>query len=793
MIRHSSIHRYAQLGFLHRTYSQPARAPISKAPVLSPFSKHRPKQLESGSSRSIPSNGRVSIGVKLSDYESVKRSKGATRQLNAKRSPGRRRDTGQQREQYDDAADEHRRRLQADFESALEAGKTSTVLDLYKKVRPLQSPRYIRPMIALLARDYRQAKDKDAVLPELLKFASIIGNDITSGILPTYSFGPVRLLRFYGETRQFEEGVSFWTSLVSSNEPRLVTSNAYGAIIHLLAERGEDRLEKLEALYNFALQQDPRAGLRWEFSPNAIIQSRGVRYVNDGLPFSLLEGIYHARLRGYDDYVRPIEGDRGPLKYPAEMVKAYLALDTALRLMPENFPPWFFYAPILNRPAPEAYAAFMMACRMGVVPARSQLEVLCWKLVDWPQQRLPDFPLRLQKINQAKSILKAIEAHVTVGGEMKGEYLTAFISCLGQCSWHKSEFQQESIHKDAANAVMSAMDAAIELFRHFKIPFHPKMFPAMIWTTSVADRSDTLETLQKMADLDMQPDTSVFVALVGSAGYDRNKDLVKSAWRYLADLHCEQGSSASTSLERGWKVFASACRRANLIDYAREQIAEPPMPIEPELLPVLESILGSEPEEYRKQPFDSSEAREITSGIEEIRDHVQAFLQRVKSGESLDYAQEVPTTHLPGRNVTTRLGIQEADLRRIYDEMTTDPHLENVKAAGLDANYATLPQISSMGIPYDVLRFENWKSVNNLLMEAVLTQSPSQGTGPLWETLNSTSVGEDGLSLRKVLWKDRPLNRKLLYVASPPVERVGYEEARRLIFELRGYKGRQMG
>ena len=198
-------------------------------------------------------------------------------------------------------------------------------------------------------------------IERLVAFAEIIVLAIRKETLPASTRAHVHLLSLFKEAGTLDAGVNFWKFLELQDDS-YVNADVYGAAIELLAVAGSS-LPELEMLYQQALTRCPgNAFASYHLSPSAILPSRTAATNIKGIPVALLQGILTARLLRSDPR------------------NAYLALDTSLRLYPDQTLPRFYTLFMDERPLDEAYAVFAIACRAGPTPPYSSVRTLLTSL-----------------------------------------------------------------------------------------------------------------------------------------------------------------------------------------------------------------------------------------------------------------------------------------------------------------------------------------------------------------------------------------------------------------------------
>ncbi|KAL9093546.1 MAG: hypothetical protein Q9165_003941 [Trypethelium subeluteriae] len=570
-------------------------------------------------------------------------------------------------------------------------------MGVYRSALPLISARQTKDIAQLIHHSVRQAQQNGDDLDYLLEFVSEVVHDLKSGQLAPHPWAVIHFLGLFKESGRLEEGINLWNGVVGKDN-RYVIPSTYGVLIELLSERG-DPLDKLEELFQVGLQSSPNSFSEYHLAPNAILRDRKKRDATGSLPLTLLQGIYSARMK---------HGD---------MQNAYLALDTALRLSPEPFPSRLLHLPILSRPAPEAYAAFILACRMGVNLGPGLLTILLSKMNGELVSISADYNSIRRRQKMARGMIEAITAFITVGGQLSSTHLASLCVAIGMTVWEggTTDELQEQDHIQATKATGSILTNITDLSSELNIPLDSRLLSALVTTASKLGQPYVHAVLQNLSSHDLQPDIYLCQATLLSAGLVKDADLLEQSWRQLIQLH----RNAPHSTKRAWLCFARACRSAGFVDFGREEISRGS-----KILPMDEDVrvrcLGIV--NKKVSPNVLYLLREQTSKLARenmgICESIESLVAKLRSGEPLaeglseTFLQDDPADH----------PINESHYESIYEDLTADPYAPDDSTA----------DVNTMGIPMDKLRYENWKSINALIYEATHDQ--------LWSECAPTST-----------------------------------------------------
>jgi hypothetical protein len=551
-----------------------------------------------------------------------------------------------------------------------------------------QDTRRIAQALHTLARQ----KSKTA---DLLPLIQQVVADLRSGALEPHPYAFVHLLGIYRDCKRFDEGHELWQWLVQQDDTH-VSQAAYGAAIELMAYGGISTLPELEELYTEGLKRFPGTFAEYHLSPDAIVPDRSQPVVVSGIPTILLQGILTARILARD------------------WKKAYLALDTVLRLYPTQTPPRFFELFVVERPISEAYTAFMVACRAGTVLSPGQVNILVNKL----RAAMGAATSMSDRIMILRAVANLLFAYLEAGGEIHSRHIGAFIRCFEEILPKQDpghDFVGElaqlrntiilTAHETLAGLLQAGFSAQIHPFEalvsmagHLRVP--------NLLTTTLQDI--------KTAGMDLGP-IGTRIALT-SAGLVKNKKLVQQLWQQIVSTADAEGAQIAFE---DWITLTKACRRADLADYFCEQLSKLSHTTTSGVEQYLTQQLGLDENEVAKDTssFEYMPLNELETEMDGLKQQMKNVEAVLMSGSPLDLQKSPFYMHMDPS--TTSMSSLD-NLRAVYDEMTTDPHQPpQLNAEGSVAP----PALSSTKIPFDQLRFMNWLSILEMLNEAEAHES----------------------------------------------------------------------
>ncbi|KAF2478146.1 uncharacterized protein BDR25DRAFT_275926 [Lindgomyces ingoldianus] len=578
------------------------------------------------------------------------------------------------------------------FVSALDARNLPVVVELYPALVesiPLE-PRDTRAIATQLHNYLRNHPNPASQSEFVLMFLERITQDIQSRKLPPHTFAHVHLLGIYKECKKYDEGYAFWLWLQEQDDT-YVDQAVYGAAIEMLAFQGRTSLATLEELYINGLKRFPGTFAEYHLSPEAIVPDRTQPTTIPGIPLILLQGILTARMCWRD------------------WKKAYLALDTALRLYPHQVPPRFFELFMNERPMSEGYTVFLLACRAGILLKPNHLTSLLSMLSD-TMGRCPSLDDRMVIL---QGMVNALYAYLEAGGMIQGPHVGSILNAFGNLLPRKpfGEDYQGNEGK-IRNIIVTTAHEIMKTLIQSGVPPQPQLFISLIKLAGTLRVPSLLEV--SLRDIET---ARIDIGAIGSrnvlisAGHLRDRATLERFWTAIASQAESEGRQVTYS---DWITFGRACRQADLKDFFNEQLQK----FKHSVTPREEVLLAQELNWSEKPPtaenFSLMDPANFISMMGTIRARINDIATAVMSGQTLDLLKTpFPMFLDPERR---SLGLMK-DLRAVYDELSTDPYQPPQK----HTPQHSIP-LSATGIPLDELRFQNWVTVMELMSEAEATE-----------------------------------------------------------------------
>ncbi|KAF1838414.1 hypothetical protein BDW02DRAFT_565012 [Decorospora gaudefroyi] len=538
----------------------------------------------------------------------------------------------------------------------------------------------------------------DSSQADLFPFVQQVADDLRRGALEPHGYAFVHLLGIYKDTRRFQEGYALWQWLVQQDE-RYVSQAAYGAAIELMAYGKLMGLPELEEIFVDGLKRFPGTFAAYHLSPDAIVPDRTQLTTIKGIPTILFQGILSARILARD------------------WKRAYLALDTILRLYPTQTPTRYFQLFMTERPLSEAYTAFMVACRSGVCIRPTHVTVLISKL----RAAITASHSMTDRMMLVRAIANALYAYLEAGGQLESIHVGSFVHSFEQVL-PEPPAGQDYVGEAAEMRniiVATAHEALSGLIQAGLAPrVHP--FEALISLSGKMRVPRLLSTaLQdvKKAGIELGPIGNRSV--ITSAGLLNDKHLIEQYWVHA--VSAAEAESTQIPFE-DWITFTKACRRADHAKYFRKQLVTLSYTVTASIeRHLLQRIEQPETASASQESYHYMTLEELETDINVLKAQIRNIEAVVMAGQPLDLRKTPFYMHLDADHPS--LGTDE-DLRHLYDEFTIDPH-QPPPPPPADGSPAQLA-LSPTGIPIDELRFQNWMTVLEMMDDAEAYESDLQ-------------------------------------------------------------------
>lgn len=530
---------------------------------------------------------------------------------------------------------------------------------------------------------------------ELVNLADLLVADIQARVLPPSYDAHLHLMSYFKESTAFEKGNNFWSWLVKQGDD-YVNAKLYGVALELLAVQGRPA-EETETLYSNALARFPGVFLEYHLAHNAVLADRSQPTAIAGIPMTLLQGILTARI---------LRGDA---------TNAYLTLDTAMRLYPTKIPSRFVTLFVQERPLAEAYKTFLLACQAGASPGHDALKILLTKL------RKAAVGRPIENAALLRSMLIVCYAHTASGAAFHSNSINELVIAITGLLKDNSYFTMSSEQlRPATDAMCSLIQKLFGVWIGQSSNIGIASFNSIIANLAGHGKRKEIidETLHTMESHGLKPNLVTFRSLLGAAADMGDVEGVYSAWTDLVALRISTGAALDIS---DWQTLLSAARRINDPNYVRQQLSRFEHVVPSYILGRIDGALADE--NFSRQP-KSAKTRstdELMVIINALQRDVDYLAAHANLGRNF-YVEPLPLAM--GASGLYE-DVPEQHIRTVYDEMTTDTpasHLLPDVSPESEAEKQP-PAVSPTGFPFDELRYQNWKTINDLLYDAELSDS----------------------------------------------------------------------
>ncbi|CAD0083237.1 unnamed protein product [Aureobasidium vineae] len=564
--------------------------------------------------------------------------------------------------------------------------------------------------LRLLSSSVRQTR----IPAELNNLTDLLVLDIQAKVLPPSYDAHLHLLSFFKESAAFEKGTAFWSWLVKQGDD-YVNANLYGVALELFAFQGRPA-EDTEQLYEKALARFPGVFLQYHLAHNAVVADRRQPNVIFGIPKALLQGILTARIL------------RGDAK------NAYLTLDTTMRLFPAKIPARFVTLFVQERPLHEAYKVFMLACQAGATPGHDALKILLTRL----RKVAAAEPIKNAAILRA--MIMVCYAHTASGAPLNNKSLNELVIAItGLLKDHAYTKMSSDQLRPITNTISALLSDLFGIWASHNSPPGIASFNSMIANLAGrGKRKDIIDhALEAMEHYGLKPNAVTLRSILAAAGEMGDPETIKSAWTDLVANRIEKGAALELI---DWQNLLNATRRVNDPEYLQQQLVNFQHIVPPHILDRMNTALQAGNFSRQLNPDKNNTANDMATIsrsmkiLEFLKQDVTYLSENTHLGRNF-YTEPVSLSLLNGSSLYTN--VPEEYIRTVYDEMTTDSSTaqnllssttsalktEAEREVEIEAEAEAeeqAPGISPTGYPLDELRYQNWRTVNQLLFDAKL-------------------------------------------------------------------------
>lgn len=536
---------------------------------------------------------------------------------------------------------------------------------------------------------------------QIVAFAELLARDIGRGDLVPSTAAHVHLMGLFKESGTKDAGIKFWNWLQTQDwSDEHVSAEVYAVAIDFLAVNGYP-LEDIEDLYQRALIRFPGSFNAYHMSPEAIVPDRERAITVTGIPMSLLQSIMLARLL------------RG------ESQKAYLGLDTALRLFPTAVPQRALRTFLDERPISESYTVFAMVYRAGM-----HLPGLPFKTFLSKLRTTADSKSVASHFCSVRAMLSILYLHVGSSGSLVsntvGELVIAMTQILRLPGIDTMEKKQRA---QVVDSVLATVRKTWEVFARYGVVPNMPSFNSVIANVAGYGRLKSVVgiVLADMKALGMEPNDITRRSIMTVGGVIHDKEFVMKAWKSIVDARAAKNQRPDLI---DLNVFIKAARLSDMSDFASKEAEKYRFYLPPRDQSSVDYYLTRSLDQPTSTPEAEGQAEDIVEGIAKLRADLEVLDERTRDKPNVqDFSnQTLPTTLIKAPEV---LAIDDQEMRKIYDELTTESVASKAEISEeetsepestpeVKGDTAPLP-VSSTNLSFGSLRYESWKCVNYLL------------------------------------------------------------------------------
>ncbi|KAH0013441.1 hypothetical protein KCU78_g9203, partial [Aureobasidium melanogenum] len=245
-------------------------------------------------------------------------------------------------------------------------------------------------------------------------------------------------------------------------------------------------------------------------------------------------------------------------------------------------------------------------------------------------------------------------------------------------------------------------------------------------------RKDIIDhALEAMEHYNLKPNTVTFRSILAAAGETDDPEGIRSAWTNLVAERIEKGAALELV---DWQNLLNAARRINDPDYLQQQLINFQHIASPHILDQMSTALQAQNFSRKLNPDKNDSKNDLITKEKTMRilELLKRDVEYLSNNAQLNrnfYTGPMSLSLLNRLSVYTN--VSEEHIRTVYDEMTTDsstslnifPSSTSEPKTDIEADAEAGEQTPAMGptgYPLDELRYQNWKTINELLFDAKL-------------------------------------------------------------------------
>ncbi len=527
-------------------------------------------------------------------------------------------------------------------------------------------------------------RQPDSIRLLLGRYIDLFAMDYVRKSLPPHPSASVYLLRYYRQTRQYEVAVKLWVWLRQQDDV-YVNTIVYGEAITLVSIL-EYPLHACEDVYEEGKKRCSHEEIERLLEPGAMLPKELQKIRGFMVDSMLSTYIHNARLRRND------------------WQTAYLTLDTAFKIWPSSVPSWFLKNVVKTRPIHESYQVFMLFCKHRIVVRNKDFTVL---LNNITRAGKVGGDLNVN-ISLARASWDAMKAGVeTDSARLDLRHLSCLVRGILSVLPQRTLANSDVYHATDVIATDLISDLADWLHYSHGVPRSISTYNTALSMGGKLRNINLIQwALDSIGSVNLSLNKVSYSSLITAARYLEAPQLLKMAWKCLLGLPGIEPDQFT------WDIFGWAAKKTGTLPYYHQQVRSfyAKGRISGELAkPAMYYLTSTDSTGISASHFDDNADRAIQGLLKDMSTTLKQFRSAKKTDP--ERIAEFPQSIWQWPNA-----VPEKWQRSLYDDMSS-------KATNpLPNDSPFLPPIfetrSFIGVHFEQLRYNSWKSFNALLLQA---------------------------------------------------------------------------
>ncbi|KAF1809363.1 hypothetical protein P152DRAFT_161770 [Eremomyces bilateralis CBS 781.70] len=510
------------------------------------------------------------------------------------------------------------------------------------------------------------------------------------------------LLMTFKELNAPQEGWDFFRWLTRQGV-EYTSPEVYGAGIELVSALSGTENDAIRTtiaeLLDSAIERFPDGFVKYHFQPNALLTDRSAIAKQDQESLLLLARATRCLL------------------HHGLIQDGYLGLDTSLRLCPTSTPLIVVSEIINRRNVVEAYKVLMLRYRNGTGLRHTSPTPLISKIngILRTDDRLRELPAEL-RVDLIIACVSLARACLASGGSFNAQMCSSVIKSLSYIVGF------EGADDALENSIFPLAQRMVFHYLEHELPSKRSVTPINALLTMAArmeNKNPFAQLCNWLQDSGVDADSSTYMIMMSHAVGQQNLNAFQLAWEGLRDISERSGKPL---LQRHWVWFVS--KRSSFGSEGREFVASQfqenrsTIPDQGQIQRILNSTedhstidsdIGAPGDGSPLTSVQESQGQTSTAEVlVRLNGHADQLLTEMVNPVRGNFAD-----HSFPMSISPRLEppiCSDDDLRIIYDRLTSVP-----KTAGSWVAENKEPSLHRNGYTIENLRFQNWKTLTELL------------------------------------------------------------------------------